>query len=163
MRQAEIKYSLVSKLFGDKTWKVIVDFDSQEKDRLKFIDKLEKDYGVITKGGKKHSTYMYTRLNRPDIYAEDKDNVYIIEVEGGEPRQKERNVYSVLGQITFSMIEDNLKSKKIYYGIAFPDDEMWISVLKKIPIINVKQKLGINLYLVDEAGKVRIIQPNQNL
>jgi len=116
MKQAEMKYFLISKCFNSSDLKVIVDFDSQEKDREKYIEKLEKEFMVITKGGKKQNTFLYAQLNRPDIYAEDSENVYIIEVEGGDPKQKEQKIYSAVGQIIFSMIDINWKLSRFNMG-----------------------------------------------
>jgi len=35
----------------------------------------------------------------------------------------------------------------------------WIKVLKRIPKVNVRQRLNLFFYLVNEEGDIRIIQP----
>jgi hypothetical protein len=163
MKQAEMKYFIISKCFNSGNWKIIVDLDGQEEDREKYKEKLEKEYMVITKGGKQQNTYLYTFLHRPDIYAEDSNSVYIIEVEGGDPKQKETKIYSALGQIMFSMVDDKLKTKKILYGLAIPDNKDWIRVLNKLPKINVRQRLQLYIFLINSVGDIRVIKPDDNL
>lgn len=161
LKQAQVKYTLVSKCFNTDEWKVIVDFDSQEAERDKYIEMLKK-FKVTTRGGRKQKTYIYRKLNRPDIYAEDSNNVYIIEVEGGNPKQKETKIYSALGQTLFSMIDHNEHDKNLYFGLAVPDDESWMKALKRIPKVNVRQRLNLYIFLVSEEN-VRMIAPSDEI
>lgn len=62
---------------------------------------------------------------RVDVVAEhNKHERFLIEAEGDTSRQKEQSMYSALGQSIIMMKDQHLG---FTYGIAFPDEQAWVT------------------------------------
>jgi len=151
--QVEVKLGLVRHTFQPASgWRVSVDVDGMERAKggrqpsgkvrraaraLRALEDLGATIGP-------HSLF-----GRVDVVAEhDKEGLRLVEVAGESSQQKEKELYSCLGQLLLVM---KIWNDTVRYGVAVPDSREWVRQLRKIPEV-VAVRLNLDLYLVASHG-----------